>query len=118
MKLFADQSFPASIQETRTAELELLRWSSVAISDEELVLEAATNEGQGVIFLGVRSLLSANLRELASGLGLTLLGTNTTDPITGSLHVATHIGAIFRQVRAGAVLEITSRDVRPYVMGP
>ncbi|KAA1375975.1 hypothetical protein [Aeromicrobium fastidiosum] len=113
MRLLVDQGFPASIAQSGSMNVELLRWNTAAISDEELLKEAQLQAWSGVVFLGTRSLLSSSLRDDAANRRLWLAGTVTTNPFEAMRSISNNIGAIERSVKSGDVHLIYAREVRP-----
>lgn len=112
MRLFVDQGFPASVPQYGTATVEFWRWTAGGISDEDLVAEAQLEGCQGVIFLGVRPLISRQLRDLAKSKGLWLAGTQTTNPFEAQRALGNNVAAIEKRAAPGLVHQILTREMR------
>ena len=115
MRLLVDQGFPVSVQQYRTPNLELWRWNfEGSASDLEFVRFAAHDGFQGVVFLGIVALMSAEVRETASDEGLSLLATKTVDPMQALIAIGTNVAAVERLAVAGSCLVVHSREVARY----
>jgi hypothetical protein len=113
VKLIADQSFPASIEQFRTLELELIRWNGEAVTDEALVAECVTLPADGVLFLGLQPLLGSRLGEFARGHGLYLAGTVETDPIEAARVISNLLPQLERAIAPGLIHALYAREIRP-----
>lgn len=113
MRLIADQSFPASIEQFRTLDLELVRWNGEAVTDEALIAECVTLPAEGVLFLGLQPLLGSQLSAFARAHGLYLAGTAETDPIEAARVVSNLLPQLERAIGPGLVHVLYAREIRP-----
>lgn len=114
MRLIADQSFPASIEQNRSLEVELVRWSAERVTDVDLLRECRSAGAGGVMFLGVQALVSEELLRVARSERLYVVATLETNPLIASRTVGNLLGALAKSARPGACHVMLSRELRDW----
>jgi hypothetical protein len=112
-RLLFDASFPASVEQFRSLDMEIWRWGAERVHDKQL-LETAHREGfVGVVFLGLQPLSDPDVTRTASRLGLYLAVTVEEDPIEAVRAVTNMWAQIVREAGPGKVHQILARELRP-----
>lgn len=114
MRLIADQSFLASIEQNRSLEVELVRWSAERVTDVDLLRECRSAGAGGVMFLGVQALVSEELLRVARDERLYLVATLETNPLVAARTVGNLLGTLAKSAKPGVCHVMLSRELREW----
>ncbi len=114
MRLLADQSFPASIEQNRSLELEIVRWNAERVADVDLLREGSSLGATGVLVLGVQALLSETFRSMSAELGMYVGATLEDNPFIASRIIGNLLPILRREAKPRALHVLFAREVRTW----
>lgn len=111
MKILLDSAFSRALEDYSRPGIDLHRWSGSDVSDLDLLGQADRDGYQAIVFLGQQVLARPAAREAASQLGVTLVVTTSTDPLSAQKHLESHLPALASSIGKGRVVRVTSHGV-------
>lgn len=114
MRVLVDAALPASITHDAPSSITYVRWARGDQPDDGLVVHAAEEGFQAVVFYGSHALLQPSVTGPAADLGIVLLAVDAKSPVDAKQYVVRSTNKIRHAVTKGISSIVNSQGVHPH----